>query len=83
MVKLVVKLLLLVRLATEVPTVPASARAPVTLRALAVPPPPTAATTILRSRRNRQPRRRMFHIFFAPEPRWCPSFNLIVTRALR
>ena len=77
-----VKLLLLVRLATEVPTVPASARAPVTLRALAAPPPPTAATTILRARRNRQPRRK-FHIFFAPEPRWCPSFNLTVTRPLR
>ena len=56
MVKLVVKLLLMVRLATEVPTVPASARAPVTLRALAAPPPPAAAT-ILRGRRNRQPRR--------------------------
>ena len=79
MVKLVVNLLLMVRLATEVPTVPASARAPVTLRALAAPPPPAAAT-ILRGRRNRQPRR-MYDIQ-APEPR-CPALNLIVTRPLR
>ena len=78
MVKLV-ELVVVFFLLMEVPTVPASARAPVTLRALAAPPPPAAAT-ILRGRRHRQPRR-MYHLQ-APEPP-CPAFNLIATRPVR